>query len=171
MLLKKLTEYEAAFASEQAADYYQDNVVHWLYEVTNRTWTRTGTPDDPTVMSVPLVKRTNAGTPMLLADTALYVLGVPEELLREHGAVSQPVAEAMARGAHRVLNASVALALTGVAGPGGGSADKPVGTVHIAAFDGARLIHEKAFFPWDRRRVQLVSAFKGLSLVRQLVAG
>jgi len=99
------------------------------------------------------------------------VLGVPEELLREHGAVSQPVAEAMARGAHRVLNASVALALTGVAGPAGGSTDKPVGTVHIAAFDGTTLIHEKAFFPWDRRRVQLVSAFKGLSLVRQLVAG
>lgn len=99
------------------------------------------------------------------------VLGVPEELLVEHGAVSQPVAEAMARAAHRVLGASVALALTGIAGPSGGTNEKPVGTVHIAAFDGTNLLHEKNLFPWDRRRVQLVSAFKGLSLVRQLVAG
>ena len=99
------------------------------------------------------------------------VLGVPEELLVAHGAVSQPVAEAMARGARRVLGADVTLALTGIAGPSGGSDDKPVGTVHIAAFDGTTLLHDKSFFPWERRRIQLVSAFRGLSMVRQLVAG
>lgn len=99
------------------------------------------------------------------------VLGVPDELLASYGAVSQPVAEAMVRGAHRVLQASVALALTGIAGPGGGSDEKPVGTVHIAVFDGTTMLHEKCLFPWERKRIQLVSAFKGLSLVRQLIAG
>lgn len=97
------------------------------------------------------------------------ILGVPERLIETFGAVSQPVAEAMAQGAHRVLNASVALALTGVAGPSGGSEEKPVGTVHIAVFDGSSLLHEKSFFPGTRQQVQLRSAFKGLSLVRQLI--
>jgi len=97
------------------------------------------------------------------------ILGVPEQLIETCGAVSQPVAEAMAQGAHRVLNASVALALTGVAGPSGGSEEKPVGTVHIAVFDGTALLHEKSFFPGTRQQVQLRAAFKGLSLVRQLI--
>ena len=57
------------------------------------------------------------------------LLGVPAELIARHGAVSEPVARAMAEGALAHARAQVALAVTGVAGPGGGSADKPVGTV------------------------------------------
>lgn len=61
------------------------------------------------------------------------MLGVDPALIGVHGAVSQPVAEAMAQGALRASGAGLAIAVTGVAGPGGGTADKPVGLVHFAA--------------------------------------
>ena len=60
------------------------------------------------------------------------LLGVPAELLQAHGAVSDPVAQSMAEGARRVTGADWGLAITGVAGPGGGSDEKPVGLVHLA---------------------------------------
>ena len=60
------------------------------------------------------------------------LLGVPKDLLQTHGAVSDPVALAMAEGARRAIGASWAIAVTGIAGPAGGSAEKPVGLVHIA---------------------------------------
>jgi len=59
------------------------------------------------------------------------MLGVPKAMIRDHGAVSGEVAEAMARGALAAADASLALAITGIAGPGGGSAGKPVGTVWL----------------------------------------
>jgi nicotinamide-nucleotide amidase len=62
------------------------------------------------------------------------VLGVPEDALAAHGAVSEAVVRAMARGAARVLDAQCAVAVSGIAGPGGGSAEKPVGTVWMAFF-------------------------------------
>lgn len=65
------------------------------------------------------------------------LLGVPAELLASHGAVSEPVAAAMAAGARARLHADVAFAVTGIAGPGGGSAEKPVGTVCFALADAA----------------------------------
>ena len=60
------------------------------------------------------------------------MIGVPTEILAEHGAVSEPVVLAMAEGALKVSGADIAVAVSGVAGPGGGSDDKPVGTVWIA---------------------------------------
>jgi nicotinamide-nucleotide amidase len=60
------------------------------------------------------------------------LLAVPADLLREHGAVSDPVARAMAEGVQRLTGSTWALAVSGIAGPGGGSPDKPVGLVHLA---------------------------------------
>lgn len=81
-------------------------------------------------------------------------LGVPAALLREHGAVSEPVVRAMAQGAGQRSLARVAVAVTGVAGPAGGSADKPVGTVWFAfAIDG-QVSSERRRFDGDRRAVR-----------------
>jgi PncC family amidohydrolase len=100
------------------------------------------------------------------------VLGVPEELLRVHGAVSREVACAMAEGALRISDANVAIAVTGIAGPGGGSEEKPVGTVWIAsAVRGAETIAEHLFWPLDRDRVRLLSAYLALRMVAQRVRG
>jgi nicotinamide-nucleotide amidase len=66
-------------------------------------------------------------------DAKVDMLGVPAALIATHGAVSEPVARAMAEGALRASSAGVTVSLTGIAGPGGGSAGKPVGLVHLAA--------------------------------------
>ncbi|MCS4511682.1 CinA family protein [Xylophilus ampelinus] len=83
------------------------------------------------------------------------LLGVPADLIATHGAVSEPVARAMAAGALRHARAQVAVAVTGVAGPGGGSAEKPVGTVWFgfALPDGA--VHtEDRRFDGDRAAIR-----------------
>jgi nicotinamide-nucleotide amidase len=82
-------------------------------------------------------------------------LGVPEGTLAAHGAVSQPVAVAMAEGALRHSRADCALAITGIAGPGGGSAEKPVGTVCFAWIlrDGGTAV-ETRHFAGDRRAIR-----------------
>ncbi len=74
------------------------------------------------------------------------LLGVPPALLREHGAVSEAVAHAMAQGALEHARADIAVAVTGIAGPGGGSAAKPVGLVHLAAARGETTIHRECRF-------------------------
>jgi nicotinamide-nucleotide amidase len=93
-------------------------------------------------------------------------LGVPAALLAAHGAVSREVAEAMARGA-LALGADCAIAVTGVAGPGGGSDDKPVGTVHLAAATpgGVRLARHR--FPGHRELVREFAATFALDLLRR----
>ncbi|MBI3201717.1 MAG: competence/damage-inducible protein A [Myxococcales bacterium] len=97
------------------------------------------------------------------------LVGVPAALLAEHGAVSAPVARAMAEGALRVLGADVALALTGVAGPTGGTPDKPVGLVHFAVASRAGTSDRQMVFPGTRTQVRDLAAFAGLSLVRKVV--
>tara|TARA_B100001750_G_scaffold241625_1_gene253488 strand:+ start:315 stop:791 length:477 start_codon:yes stop_codon:yes gene_type:complete len=67
-------------------------------------------------------------------------LGVAETLINEYGAVSSPVAEQMARGVRELFNADVAVSTTGVAGPGGGSEEKPVGLVYVAVASARRVI-------------------------------
>lgn len=99
------------------------------------------------------------------------VLGVPEELLREHGAVSEPVARAMAEGVRRTWKSDYGIGITGVAGPGGGSEAKPVGTVHIAVAgpdDGPDTTgHHRVRFPGDRERVRWQSAQLALDMLRR----
>ena len=82
------------------------------------------------------------------------LLLVPRAMLGRHGAVSAPVAAAMARGARRVFNADVAAAVTGIAGPGGGSAAKPVGLVFAAVCGFGRTRCRTALFAGDRQQVR-----------------
>ena len=82
-------------------------------------------------------------------------LGVDPALIAAHGAVSEPVARAMAEGALAHSRADLAVAVTGIAGPGGGSADKPVGTVWLAlARHGAATLAERLQLPGDRTAVR-----------------
>jgi PncC family amidohydrolase len=93
------------------------------------------------------------------------VLGVAPELLERHGAVSQAVAEAMAAGALARSGASLALAVTGVAGPEGGSLEKPVGLVWFAcAFAGGLRTLSVRFPPRDRQEVREFAARRALFL-------
>lgn len=88
-------------------------------------------------------------------NAKLALLGVSRETLAMNGAVSQAVAEEMARGARQVSGADLAVAITGVAGPAGGSADKPVGTVWLAwAGPGDLAGAELRNFPGDRAAVR-----------------
>jgi len=95
------------------------------------------------------------------------LLGVPPALIAAHGAVSEPVARAMAQGALRHSPARVALAVTGVAGPGGGSADKPVGTVWFGWCVDGVVTSERQQFPGDRAAVRTATVRLAL---RRLVA-
>jgi nicotinamide-nucleotide amidase len=97
-------------------------------------------------------------------------LGVPQELLEQHGAVSAEVAAAMAAGARKRLGGDVAVAVTGIAGPDGGSEEKPVGLVylHAEAPHGSRSVD--FVFPGDREGVRRRAAVTALHLVRRLLS-
>ena len=97
------------------------------------------------------------------AKTAL--LGVPRALLARCGAVSAPVAAAMARGARRAFAADVAVAVTGIAGPGGGSPAKPVGLVYVAVSGRGRTRSRRAVFSGGRARVRAQAADLALILL------
>jgi nicotinamide-nucleotide amidase len=101
-------------------------------------------------------------------DAKIALLGVSPELLARFGAVSAEVARAMADGARRAFNADIALALTGIAGPSGGSADKPVGLVHLAVSNADGLSDRRVVFTGNREQVRRRAAFAGLSLVRSI---
>jgi nicotinamide-nucleotide amidase len=100
------------------------------------------------------------------AKTAM--LGINSELISKHGAVSAEVAQAMAEGAREKAKASFGLATTGIAGPGGGTKEKPVGTVFIAlAAEGASTKVEQRFFPDDRPTFKLLTAQTALEMLRR----
>ncbi|MGA0969402.1 MAG: competence/damage-inducible protein A [Vulcanococcus sp.] len=100
------------------------------------------------------------------------LLGVPAELLQAHGAVSDPVAQSMAEGARRVTGADWGLAITGVAGPGGGSDEKPVGLVHLAIAGPDGCSSEGVRFGTSRGRtwIQTLSAGEALNRLRLQLA-
>ena len=99
------------------------------------------------------------------------MLGVGEDIIARHGAVSEEVARAMAEGAIENSDADLSLSITGIAGPEGGSDDKPVGLVHIAvARTGFETLHERHVFKGDRERVRVQAVESGLRLLNQ-VAG
>jgi PncC family amidohydrolase len=96
------------------------------------------------------------------------ILGVPRELMIQHGAVSGPVVEAMAEGARQAAGADYGVAVSGVAGPGGGTPEKPVGTVWIGhaskAEQGSRVFR----FEGDRERIRMAASAWALDAVRRL---
>lgn len=95
------------------------------------------------------------------------MIGVPAELIERYGAVSEDVARAMAEGALKASGVGVAVAITGVAGPGGGTETKPVGLVHFAAVRrGEPVIHrEKRFGPLSRREIREKSVLVALEML------
>jgi nicotinamide-nucleotide amidase len=98
------------------------------------------------------------------------MLGVPASILARHGAVSRETADAMAAGALAMSNADLAVAITGIAGPDGGSAEKPVGLVHfaVAARDGRRLHREKRYGNIGRSTVRREAVKEALALLDML---
>jgi len=99
------------------------------------------------------------------------MLGVPAALLRQHGAVSEAVARMMAEGAIRNSTAQLSVAVTGIAGPGGGSDDKPVGLVHIAAARAGKATQHREcrFGDIGRSIVRLRSVEIALTLLNELI--
>jgi len=126
-----------------------------------------------------MLTRVPGASDYLLLDAVVYansakeaVLGVTPEVLRAHGAVSSETAAAMAEGALRVAGADIAVSITGVAGPGGGTEDKPVGTVWFGlARKGQPTVTKHRKLPWGRDRVQTLSAYVALELVRRAALG
>jgi nicotinamide-nucleotide amidase len=112
------------------------------------------------------------GGAITYANSAKHrVLGVEKQVLREHGAVSEEVARAMAEGVLRLAGAEIAVAVTGIAGPGGGSEQKPVGTVcfalAIVTGTGAQTRSRTEYFPGDREQVRVRTAYMALRLLAQ----
>ncbi|TBU92843.1 CinA family protein [Stutzerimonas kirkiae] len=98
-------------------------------------------------------------------------LGVPGNLLEQVGAVSREVVEAMARGARAASGAHFAVAVSGIAGPGGGTPHKPVGTVWLAWAAGERVLSERHLFPGDRQAVRRATVRVALQGLIELARG
>ena len=96
----------------------------------------------------------------------INLLGVPADILGKHGAVSEPVSRAMAEGAISSGDASIAVSVTGISGPGGGTYEKSVGLVHISvARTGYETLHERHVFDGDRNAVRLQTIEAALELL------
>jgi nicotinamide-nucleotide amidase len=101
------------------------------------------------------------------------MLGVPVDTLKQNGAVSRATAEAMAKGVLAHAPADLAVSITGIAGPGGGSAEKPVGLVHFAAATrSGRLIHrERRYGDIGRGEVRRLSVLEAITMLSELAVG
>jgi nicotinamide-nucleotide amidase len=94
-------------------------------------------------------------------------LDVPASMLAEHGAVSEPVARAMASAARRRFGAEIGVGITGIAGPGGGTPEKPVGTVWIALAVGDDARAVRTLFVGDREEIRERAAQSALEMIRR----
>jgi nicotinamide-nucleotide amidase len=97
----------------------------------------------------------------------MRMLGVSPRLLEEKGAVSPEVATAMAEGMRDLSGSDIALAITGIAGPGGGSSEKPAGTVFIALSTASGCNAKMYRFSWDRDGVRTMTVFTALNRLRR----
>lgn len=104
-------------------------------------------------------------------QSKVHLLGVEEEALRKHGAVSFEAAEGMAAGARRAFGAEVGLSITGIAGPEGGSAEKPVGTFFVGLSSAPSNTAYRCFFDSSRQRIRTYAAYSALDVVRRCLTG
>ncbi|QQS46006.1 MAG: competence/damage-inducible protein A [Acidobacteriota bacterium] len=100
-------------------------------------------------------------------EAKIRLLGVPRDLIEEHGAVSEPVARAMAQGVRRLAGSTFGIGITGIAGPGGGTEEKPVGLVFIALADDEEAMVRKFIFPGDRHFIRHLSVNAALDMIRR----
>lgn len=100
------------------------------------------------------------------AQPKLFMVGVDPENIEKHGEVSEEVARDMASGVRRRFNTTYGVGITGIAGPGGGSEEKPVGTVHVAVADQSTVTHRKLFFHGSRDLIKLWSTQTALDMLR-----
>ena len=101
----------------------------------------------------------------------MALLGVPAAVIGEHGAVSAETARLMAEGVRRLAGTDLGVAITGIAGPSGGTEAKPVGTVHIALADSGQTLARQYAFRWDRRRNKIMGAYSALMLLLRYLRG
>jgi competence/damage-inducible protein CinA-like protein len=94
------------------------------------------------------------------------LLNVPEQLIAEHGAVSEPVAKAMAEEIRNMARVDYGISITGIAGPDGGSAEKPVGVVYVGISDSETTIVERFHFPGNRERIKFMASQAALNMLR-----
>lgn len=102
-------------------------------------------------------------------EAKMRMLDVPKEMLETHGAVSEPVACAMASGVRKLAGSTFGIGITGVAGPGGGSEEKPVGLVYIALADDETVTARKFIFPGDRQFIRTLSVNAALDMLRRRI--
>lgn len=121
------------------------------------------------ITNVPGVSQVYAGGFVTYSNEAkMRCLGVQERTLEDHGAVSEEVARQMAEGARKALSADYGIGVTGIAGPGGGTAEKPVGLVYMAASgpDETRVI--RCDFDGDRESIKLQTADTAMNLLLEV---
>lgn len=106
-------------------------------------------------------------------EAKMAMIGVPYAVLREFGAVSKECAAAMAEGAMHAAGVHLAISVTGIAGPDGGSRDKPVGLVHFAVATAESTRHlKKTYDPtWSRDEIRKAAVVDALSLVKKIAGG
>lgn len=104
-------------------------------------------------------------------DAKEKVLGVSHDTLMSHGAVSEETVREMARGATELYGADHAIAVTGIAGPGGATPGKPVGLVYIAVTDGPRIVVSRNLFEGDRASVRRQTVSTALTMMLEMSEG
>jgi nicotinamide-nucleotide amidase len=130
----------------------------------------TGGQASALVTSVPGASNVFSGAIVAYANEVKQaVLGVPTETLESHGAVSEATAIAMAEGVRRALRCDWGISITGIAGPGGETPEKPVGTVHFAATGPGLVRHQHRIIRSERSRVQRMAAYLALNWLRCLL--
>ena len=110
-----------------------------------------------------------SGVVSYTAKVKTDVVGVDAEVIRANGEVSEPVAVALAQGIRQRFGTTYGVGITGIAGPTGGTPEKPVGTVHIAAASADRVEHRKLFWPGTRSHVRWFSTQSALDLLRRFI--